>query len=706
MAEIVDRYLIETGQTVKNLTDVEKQLIKTSETSKKTATQVNQDMVSAARGGQMLTKQYNGLNVAVSQFARELPNAAQSAQIFFMSIGNNFGQLQDSIQRINAQNKELIAQGKPAQSVFKQLAASIFSVSTALNVGVLVLVLYGKEIGNLLSSLFKGGVAIDQVRQRFETLNKAFESKSVLKAVSDIEDLRRNIDLARKGFIDKKDVIEQYNKSIGETTGQVTSLDEAEKALNKNAAAFIQLTLLKAAAQQANEEASAAQLEAMKETIKEEQQLQKDIQTRIRFEGDDTGLDQFLAQARDTEIKKRRSDSEKRIKDLKEVADRLKDEAARIAKENNFDFFGDITSDEAKAKKAQQEAIERLREFWRLYELEAARVRPKSIVPQFGDITGADEAGLPDGLLPSIAPKIAATEMTINELLDAINLSRKNGEKEYTKFLEAELDRRLLKRKEEGDKEIENEKILRQKIKDLTRETASNLFDLRANLENAATDERVKRLEEERQKELEVEGLTLEQRKAIEEEYDQKRSAILNRNARIQRNLELANILVQTALATISELARGGPPAAALAAITGALAFGFASAQPLPQYALGTERVTGGIRGKDSVHALLMPDEAVIKSSENMRHPGLARAWNEGRLESFLAMKYIEPVMNEIYRKDAARINNTFVNNNKVGLNDKRIVRNIQESNMINKLMLRELRKNKGSNFTDRRFWN
>lgn len=710
MAEIVDKYIIETQQAQSNLNNVAKELENVSAQSKKTSSQVQTDMVSAVRGGQQLTKQFNGLNLAVSQFARELPNAAISAQTFFISISNQFGQLQDAIARINQQNAELARQGLKTQSVFKQLASSILSFNTLLNVGVVLLVLYGKEIGNLISSLFKGSQAIDKAVQRFETFNKALDSKSVLKAISDINDLRINIDLARQGLRDKNEVIDQYNKSIGETTGQVASLDEAEKALVKNGQAYIRLTLLKAAANLANEEAAQASVDAMKETLKEEEQLRRDALAPQFTDAEGRGLEQFFNQARQTEIRARRAQSEQRIKDLQEVANRFATEAAKIAQENNFDFLGDITTDEEERERAEREAIERMREFWRLFEFEAAQVRPKGIItPQFGDITGATEAALPDNLEASIAVNVG--EMDTNQLLDELIKSRERKETGYTKFLEEELKRRLKLQEAAADEQKRIDELVRDRGIEILAQGVNSLFELRQANAQAVADEEIRRLEEQRDTQLENDQLTAEQREKIQEEFEQKRAEIMNRNAQVQRQLDLSQILVNTAIAVIRALAIAKTPAegaalAALAAIEGAIQYGFASAQPLPKFAEGTDRVLGGKRGVDSVHALLMPDEAVIKAKENMRYPGLAKAWNDGRLDQFLAMKYIEPALEEAEKK-AIKVNNQFHSTTKVnGISDKRIVKGLSENALVNMAILKELRKNKGINGTNKRLWN
>lgn len=708
MAEvIVDRYIIETQEAQKNLQGVANSLTQIANQSKKTSSQVNSDFTNAARGGAALTKQYNGLNLAVSQFARELPNAAQSAQIFFMSIGNNFGQLQDAIARINAQNKELAASGQKTIPLFKQLAASIFSFSSLLNVGVLLLVLYGKEIGNLISSLFKGGQAFDEAKERFNTLNKAFESKSVLKAVSDIELLRTNINLARQGFIDKKDVIDQYNKSIGQTTGQITTLDQAEQQIVKNGQAYIQMTLLKAAANLANEEAAQASVDAMRETLKEEEDLRREAATRVVITGDTegAGIDQFLENARQQSIKKRRADSEKRIKDLQEIANRFQEHAAEIAKNNKFDFFGDAKGDATEEQKRLQELRNRAqREFAMMQKIADEQIPGAGLnvrLREREDYEFRNKVRLKT-LEKRIDDEYKAEKDADKDLADLQKAAFKEANDAAVAQGEAEYSR--------NQKRIAKEKELRELEYTFIKESTDGIFNLTTNFLQATQDESIKKLEEERDIKLENDNITAEQRKKIEQDFQTQKSQILNKNAQTQRQIDLSQIAVNTAIAASKAIAEFpetfGQPFLSFVLATGALQLALAAAQPLPKFAKGTERVLGGIQGKDSVQALLMPDEAVITARQNMRHPGLARAWNAGNLEQFLAMKYIDPILNEIYSKDAARINNQFVNNNKVsGISDKRIVKNLQENTAVNKMMLKQMLKTNINN-SDRRLWN
>lgn len=115
---------------------------------------------------------------------------------------------------------------------------------------------------------------------------------------------------------------------------------------------------------------------------------------------------------------------------------------------------------------------------------------------------------------------------------------------------------------------------------------------------------------------------------------------------------------------------------------------------PIPQFAQGTDRVVGGVRGKDSVHAMLMPDEAVIQSDKNMAVPGLAKAWNDGKLTDFVMSKWVVPALQE----QEKRLQDNFATNMANSLilqqskfDDARLKNAIDHGNNINKYGFKHL---------------
>lgn len=111
---------------------------------------------------------FNPLSNSINQLSREMPAFANSVQTGFMAISNNLPIFFDSIGSIIKQNKELQAQGQPTQSVFKQLAASLFSWGTALSVGVTILTVYGAQIWDSISGSKARKEALEREKKAIE----------------------------------------------------------------------------------------------------------------------------------------------------------------------------------------------------------------------------------------------------------------------------------------------------------------------------------------------------------------------------------------------------------------------------------------------------------------------------------------------------------------------------------------------------------
>jgi hypothetical protein len=278
------------------------------------------------------------------------------------------------------------------------------------------------------------------------------------------------------------------------------------------------------------------------------------------------------------------------------------------------------------------------------------------------------------------------------------------GEDYGDKLLAAEDKLRLLRlandRKYGKEKKKIDEEIVMASIQ--IAQTASNeIFQRQRDNANANANAEISNLE------------TLKEKKIIsEEEFAKRKADIMNRNAEAQRQSDLAQISVNTALSIIKTFAQLGFPAgivpAALAAAEGLVQYSFAASQPLPKfYAKGTDRVTGGIAGRDSVSAMLMPNEAVIPAKANMERQGLAKAWISGDLDRHLAMNYINPAINEVNRKweTSLKLNqqSTFIRND--NFSDKKIVGELVKSNRLNRVLISSLSDNKSSK-RNRRSWN
>lgn len=191
---------------------------------------------------------FNGLNNSINQITRELPAFGLSANIGFLAISNNLPILFDEIKKVRDINKDLAAGGKDTTSVFTQLTSALFSWQTALSLGVTLLTVYGGQIVELVSNLFKGKEIITSAKSELDALNETYADKSIKNAIADIVLLKSSLDTAKKSVEGKKQFVEQYNKTIGTVTGSVDTFKAAERGLINNTGAYVSAMIARATA--------------------------------------------------------------------------------------------------------------------------------------------------------------------------------------------------------------------------------------------------------------------------------------------------------------------------------------------------------------------------------------------------------------------------------------------------------------------------
>lgn len=192
----------------------------------------------------------------------------------------------------------------------------------------------------------------EQLRSSADALGAAFKNSDFSNAVKNVNELKINIQLAKEGVLDKTKVLHQYNDTLGKTTGEVKSLEEAEMALQKNAKAYVQMTLYKTAAQLALKDAAQKALDVQKQAAEDEAKAAKAVQLGAR-NSDGTLISSKEFERREKLIEegsKKRQETilkagQKEVDAMTNVANDLQARAAKIAKDNKFDFFGGTETD-------------------------------------------------------------------------------------------------------------------------------------------------------------------------------------------------------------------------------------------------------------------------------------------------------------------------------------------------------------------------
>lgn len=115
---------------------------------------------------------FNGMAMSINQLTREMPAFTYSMQTGFMAISNNIPMFVDQINMAKAANLSLAASGQPVQSVFKQVATSLFSWQTLMGVGITLLTVYGAKIYEYIAGNKDSAAAIKEQEEALKKLNE------------------------------------------------------------------------------------------------------------------------------------------------------------------------------------------------------------------------------------------------------------------------------------------------------------------------------------------------------------------------------------------------------------------------------------------------------------------------------------------------------------------------------------------------------
>ena len=192
---------------------------------------------------------WNGLNMSVQQIVRELPAATMGLNMFFLAILNNLPILTDEIKRAKIANEELKKSGQKGVPVWKQLVSSLFSWQTAMMVGITVLSMYGKEIVEWTSNLFKSKDAILSTEEAMEKVNESLEKNNGSYG-SNILSVKK-LSSEWKKLSSQKEQLQWINdnKTEFDKLGiSINGVKDAENAFVKNTSAIIEAFKLRAKA--------------------------------------------------------------------------------------------------------------------------------------------------------------------------------------------------------------------------------------------------------------------------------------------------------------------------------------------------------------------------------------------------------------------------------------------------------------------------
>ena len=292
---------------------------------------------------------FNPLSNSINQLTREMPAFANSVQTGFMAISNNLPVFFDAMGNIIDKNKELQAQGKPTESVFKQLAGAIFSWGTALSVGVTLLTVYGKDIIEFLSNTSK---AQENYKKNTQDVNATYTDQAA------------KLQVVKEVLNNSKTTQDQYNKALKVAQQEGISLNAVEEArkgnlelLNKEIQSNIDLSIKKAKADKL--------IQLIAQTELENEKAKTDY-VKAQTDSWRTGL---VSMGGLGMIAKKFLD-ERDVKNIKDGGDAIEGYKKQLK-----DLGIETLLDDQKTKKSTKEKIElNFKEIQSIYELRKARL--------------------------------------------------------------------------------------------------------------------------------------------------------------------------------------------------------------------------------------------------------------------------------------------------------------------------------------------
>jgi hypothetical protein len=402
-----------------------------------------------------------------------------------MAISNNLPMFFDEIGKLKKANVELAASGQPTKNMFTQSAGSIFSLQVLLSVGVTLLTVYGAQITEFLSGLFKVSKEQEVQINQQKIINK--DRKESAKFIADeSSELIGNINALRNtnaGSAERAKMIKLINGTHGTTIKNLKDEALFQQQLNNQVKSFLELKIAEYKSRR-NEELINMNLQKQSKlkadilaSTREELYLQLQLNNAIKNE---VGGGQGLMMKDLTESVGYLSD---KLKDAKENTKNLKNELAGA--EKRLTTYDVIVKEDTKSTNDQTKAQKELNT-----ELDTTNVY----------------LGIQAQLLHELAQlrykeAITAIDKQFNSELKAQEILAEVTGKYSLDSLVALLDEKA---------KIQKQALHEQEVYELSQLALKY---------KAETDAEIKALNDKRAKLLEQEGLTAAQKADIEKQY-------------------------------------------------------------------------------------------------------------------------------------------------------------------------------------------
>lgn len=576
---------------------------------------------------------FNPLGNSINQLTREMPAFANSVQTGFMAISNNLPIFFDSMQQIINQNKELQAQGQPTKSVLSQLSTALFSWGTALSVGVTLLTIYGKELVTWIGNLTKGSEALDEITKRQKEFNSAKQSgrkdaqteiielQKYLAVVKDeklsmeqrqiaLKALRTQYPFYFKNLKDAQILAGQSTIAEKELTIALEKRKEVEKKTELNVANRQKLIDLNAELDaQKKLEVQAQKLfniENAKPIIADRATAQANRQKLVRAEENlNSAKSKSISIQKDIDaITKQTIKNDTDIIRLKKETIGLEYQDTKAKKENtkakreNLEAINltvaktkgliDVLEDEKKQMQELQRLQSKNNKEWKFYQERIEQVQKAIDYLTKGSTDLADSAKK----VTDQFQKMHFPDGTTKQL------------KEFSQYLQG-----FINDFASSTGFTQTFDILQGKVEGFGKDFATTFVGIAESAQEAMNfitqnmgdnfAEQYAMLEKQKNVEMLFAGDTASAKANIEEQYEERKRQIANKEAQAKKKQAVFNIAIDTAQAVVATLAKTPPPAglplAALVATLGGIQIALVNSQEVPQFYKGTDNAPEGI---------------------------------------------------------------------------------------------------------------
>lgn len=554
---------------------------------------------------------YNMVGAQFNQLLRELPNLAQSPQIFIMSLSNNMSYFAEAIQRARKE-------GQSWGNVLGTIASSTFGLIGIINIAVLAVSTFGERIVNFFSESAMRArqlayetlgltSALEKLAQQYEFLNYHTDRTATLETAKLRAAGAERDKIIQAEIAGNKERIENNNLYRKNLIEEIGALDSYLSRMSKK--------------KSLNEKETKAFEKALKD--------REDAQNKYNTASEELG--KLSTKNEVLELEKQEFYREKADREREKAVQARKKEQERLAAlalkgdEAEFETLKNKLTKQSEAQEAianneENTLTERLEGVQGYYELQAALINAnadfeiKKAKGNEREIKAINERRADD--LIFLSQKVYDFDIKVTK---QVADKRKKELEEYNKALQKSIDVNNKSAQAARDREAKAWQQFYNKLYDMASNAVNQIFEAFANAQNIRSESEIERLEDEKEREdrnlratlARIEASTaagVDKEKAIQEAHaqsDAKMKDIERRQSEERRKAAqaekdaavlqaIANVAVGVARAFKDykypvSLAIAGATAAA-----GAIQIATIRNTPLPAYAEGTLDHVGG----------------------------------------------------------------------------------------------------------------